>query len=453
MVNVEDLINLEESTQKKEIFWDQEIYEQELDRVFGRCWLFLTHESLIPEYGDFMTTTMAEDPVIVVRQKDGRVIAFLNTCSHRGNMVCHADSGNTRSFVCNYHGWTFGTDGALVEAPLTERCYHGNLNKEELGLPQIRVESYRGFLFGNFSPEAPSLEEYLGEMGWLLDTTFLGSGEGMELLGPPMKSTLACNWKVPTENFIGDAYHVGWTHAGALQVLGGELAGMAGNRADMPFDDMGLQFTTRHGHGCGVIHHAGPALHGERDGFDQFLKDEIPKVKANLGEVRAELFDGHWNCSLFPNCSFLIGTQTFKVWHPRGPHAIEVWTWTLVHKGMDADTKKQVQREATRTFGTAGTFESDDGENMMSCTYSNRGKQGRQGRMDSSMGAGREGRHPDYPGIIVGSSFIGETSYRGFYRFWAEIMSAENWKDVEKNTEQWDEMWADNDFWLSRSQA
>jgi len=445
-IDIDALIDVENSTQKKRIFWDPEIYELELERIFGRSWLFLTHECLIPKYGDFVTASMAEDPIVVVRQKDGSVAAFINTCSHRGNAVCHADSGNCRAFVCNYHGWVYDTAGELVEVPLEQRCYHGNLDKEKLTLPKIRVESYRGFLFGNFDTQAPSLEDYLGDMGWLLDTFMIGAGEGMELLGPPMKSRLSCNWKVPSENFVGDAYHVGWTHAGALRVLGGELSALAGLNENLPLDDLGLQFTTRYGHGCGVIHHAAPSLHVKRQRYDHFLKETAPRVKEKLGDVRGDLFDGHWNCTLFPNCSFLVGTQTFKVWHPRGPHEIEVWTWTLVHKSMDEETKREVQREAIRTFGTAGTFESDDGENMMECTYGNRGWRNRQGSMNSTMGEGYEGPHPDFP-CIVGSSFVGETSYRGFYRYYAETLKARDWKAIRENDDRWDEIWRGNDFW------
>lgn len=451
-IDVTELVDLENATQSKTVFWDQTVYEQELEQIFGRCWLFLTHESLIPKTGDFVTAKMAEDLVIVARQKDDSVKAFINSCTHRGNQVCHADSGNARSFVCNYHGWVFGTDGSLVDVPLEERCYHNNLDKSEHGLTQVRVEIYRGFVFGCFDDSTPSLEEYLGDFAWYLDTFMVGAGGGAELLGPPLKSILDCNWKVPVENFIGDAYHVGWTHAAGLNVLGGELAGLAGNQADMPYDDLGLQFTTRHGHGFGVIHDAGPSIHIKRAAYDKFLQDTGPTVTENLGPERGQLYHGHWNTSIFPNTSFLYGTNTFKTWHPIGPHQIEVWTWTLVHKDMDDDTKRTMQREAIRSFGTAGTLESDDGENMMTCTHSNRGQMARKGRMNSSMGLNYEGPHPNYPGI-VGSSFIGETSYRGFYRFWAEIMAAESWSDIKKNDKHWDDIWANKDFWKDRGKS
>lgn len=445
------LVDLESATQARRIFWDEDIYNQELERIFARTWLFLTHESLIPQPGDFVTSYMAEDKVIVSRQKDGSIRAYINSCSHRGNQICHADSGNARAFVCNYHGWVFGQDGSLVDVPLESRCYHGDIDRSALGLRQVRVASYGGFVFGCFDAGAPSLEEYLGEMRWYLDAIWT-AGEGMELLGPPMKSTLSCNWKVPTENFIGDAYHVGWTHAGALQLIGGGLAGLAGNRADMPFDDMGLQFTTRHGHGFGLIDNAAAGLHADPSILTNFLEATRAEVGRRFGPERERLYVGHLNTSIFPNCSFLYGTNTLKVWNPRGPHEIEVWTYALVHKAMDAADKREIQRQALMTFGTAGTLESDDGENMQSCTHSNRGWTTRQGRMHSGMGMGHEGPHPVYPGI-VGSSFIGETSYRGFYRFWAEMMDAPDWDAVRGQDEAWDKIWTNRNYWTDQQRA
>jgi phenylpropionate dioxygenase-like ring-hydroxylating dioxygenase large terminal subunit len=452
MVDINKLVDTKASTQSKEVFWDQEVYDREIKNIFGRSWLFLTHECMLEKKGDFITTKMAEDSVIVTRHTDGSLKAFVNSCTHRGNSICSADSGNTKSFVCNYHGWVFSTDGKLVDVPLREKCYHDELDRDSLSLKTIRVESYRGFVFGCFDETAPSLEDFLGDWGWYLDTWMVGAGEGAELVGPPMKSILKCNWKVPTENFVGDGYHVGWTHASALHVLGGELGGLAGNQAEMPFDELGIQVTTRHGHGFGVIDNAAIAIHAKRDEYAKYMEETIPKVAENLGEPRAKLFNGHWNCSTFPNCSFLYGTNIFKVWHPRGPHEIEVWSWVIVHKDMSDEGKREVVKQAARSFGTAGTLESDDGDNMVQSTHVNRGSYTREGAMNSTMGQGYEGEHPDYPGI-VGSSFIGETSYRGFYRFYQEMMSADSWDDIRANDEHWADCFPNKNYWKDRIAA
>ena len=426
MKPLDQLIREEGAIQDRSIFWNEDIYQQELEHIFARCWLFLTHESLIPNTNDYQTALMGEDSVIVARQADGGIKAFINSCTHRGNAVCFADAGNARAFSCPYHGWVFGMDGELVEVPLEETVYYGDIDRSKLGLRQVaKVESYKGFVFGTFDPDAPSLEEYLGGMAWYMDS-FLDVPGGMELMGPPMKSVLDCNWKNPTENFIGDGYHVGWAHASALKVAGGPLAKVGG----LGFFEMdsGLQVTVPEGHGFGVIWDAAAGLHPGPVGvaYQEWLDQRSPHIREYKGEWQEKFYRGHWNASIFPNCSFLYGTNTFKVWQPRGPNNIEVWTWTLVEKEMPDELKQMLVMDNMFTFGTAGILESDDGENMEQCTQVNRGKVTRQGSVYLGMGKGRERKEPGLPGL-VSDGWMSEASTRGMYRRWADLMSGDSW--------------------------
>ena len=97
------LVDANKGLVSRRIFIEQDIYRQELERVFARCWLFLCHETQITQPGDFFSTYMGEDPVLVMRDTQGKVNAFLNVCRHRGNRVCRADTGNAASFTCAYH--------------------------------------------------------------------------------------------------------------------------------------------------------------------------------------------------------------------------------------------------------------------------------------------------------------------------------------------------------------
>ncbi|MFB3118969.1 MAG: aromatic ring-hydroxylating dioxygenase subunit alpha, partial [Stenotrophomonas maltophilia] len=104
-IDIKGLVEADQGLLSRRIFIEEDIYQQELENIFARCWLFLCHETQIPEPGDFFTTYMGEDPVLVTRDNHGKVHAHLNVCRHRGNRVCRADAGNASTFTCAYHGW------------------------------------------------------------------------------------------------------------------------------------------------------------------------------------------------------------------------------------------------------------------------------------------------------------------------------------------------------------
>ena len=214
---INELVDTERGLISRRIFIEEGIYERELRQVFARCWLFLCHDSQVPRPGDFFTTYMGEDPVLVVRDTSGEVHAFLNVCRHRGNRLCRADSGNAASFTCAYHGWTYRNDGRLTGVPYLREAYHDKLDRDRWGLvPVAQLDHYKGLWFAAFDAEAPSLRDYLGEMAWYLDT-FVDRCEGGVEVVATHKWVMPCNWKFPAENFGGDAYHVPWSHLSAVK--------------------------------------------------------------------------------------------------------------------------------------------------------------------------------------------------------------------------------------------
>ena len=141
--DIDDLVSLERGEVDRRIYSDPAIFEREMEQIFGRAWLFLCHESQIPEPGDFFASVMGRDNVLVVRQKDGSIRAMLNTCAHRGNAVCRAEEGNAKGFLCTYHGWSYGIDGRLVGVPGYRNFYDGEVDKNRLGLtPVAQLASY-----------------------------------------------------------------------------------------------------------------------------------------------------------------------------------------------------------------------------------------------------------------------------------------------------------------------
>ena len=138
------------------IFIDQGIYQQELERIFGRAWLFIGHDSLIPNPNDFFLTYMGEDPVILTHDAMGQVHAFLNMCTHRGNRVARADDGNPKNFMCTYHGWTYSNEGKLVSVPGLQEAYYGELEPYQRS-GRWRIAQQLEVLCVSFADEPPAL--------------------------------------------------------------------------------------------------------------------------------------------------------------------------------------------------------------------------------------------------------------------------------------------------------
>src|SRR5581483_1446257 len=140
----------------------RELFELEQQRIFERCWLYVGHESEVERPGDYVRRTVAGRPVFLVRGRDGQVRTFLNTCTHRGALVCRHDEGHAESFQCFYHGWTFNNQGELIGIPDVD-AYGPAFDRAERALKAPpRCESYRGMHFISFNPEVESLTDYLG---------------------------------------------------------------------------------------------------------------------------------------------------------------------------------------------------------------------------------------------------------------------------------------------------
>jgi ethylbenzene dioxygenase alpha subunit len=432
-MDVASLIDTSTGRQSRSIYSSDAVYRQELERVFGRCWLFLAHISQIPRPNDFFRTYMGEDDVIVIRQKDGAVKAFLNTCTHRGNRICRADRGNARSFTCNYHGWSFAPDGALAGVPLENEAYFGELDRSKFGLvPVAQVAEYKGLIFGCFDPAAPSLDDYLGDAKFYLDVWLDALPGGTALVGETQKMVLNTNWKLPVENVCGDGYHLGWAHAGAMMAVQSmDLSGLSVGNSSANLDG-GLSVAGLNGHMAltsldGV---SGYAFYPEPKPMLDYLEANRPTVTERLGKTRGEqLWGSQINITIFPNLQFLPGLNWFRVYHPKGPGQIEQWTWAMVENDMPENIKATILDNQCLTFGLAGLFDNDDGDNLAACTEQSRGWRTAQMDVYTNMALGRSGAREGFPGDIA-AGLVSEHNQRYFYRRWQEHMQASSWSDV-----------------------
>ena len=413
----------------RRIFIDQAIYDEEMDKIFGRTWQMVAHESLVPNVNDFFLSYIGEDPVIVTRDEQNKFHVMLNLCTHRGSRIMRADKGNTRNFMCTYHGWTFGNDGKLGYVPAESESYYSALDKEQLCLHEARTEVYAGIIFANWDPEAPSLEDYLGDARWYLDTRFNASEGGMIAYGP-QKWIEPCNWKAPVDN-TSDNYHLQFSHYSSASVYQ-KFRGMSGPSLDAQLKEPNPNHHVFvNGHSLTFRIQEPYADRGIRRGmrpdnrelYEQY--DQIAEADAErrLGFERGRTLQ-LGNHSLFPNT--VLG---FRLALPRGPLKTEFWHFGMVPKNAPQEIKDSSQNATAQFNGAAGIFEQDDIDNWAQVTQASKSPLARKIPANLSMGVGHNHPSEEWPGDHS-ERYISENNQRGYYMRWEEFMNADSWKDI-----------------------
>lgn len=200
-------------------YTDPKLFELEQERIFARAWLFVGHESQLPDAGDFRRTRLGRHDVIVVRGEDGTANVLFNACSHRGTRLCASAQGKAQRFVCPYHAWAFGLDGELVAVPGFD-SYPDDVRPgaKHLRLGRApRVDSYRGFVFASLAAEGVPLREFLGPMCEAIDNLVERAPDGtLRVAGGHFKVRYRGNWKLHHEN-ANDTVHPGFVHRSSVQ--------------------------------------------------------------------------------------------------------------------------------------------------------------------------------------------------------------------------------------------
>ena len=201
----------------RSIYTDPAIFEMEMTHVFGAVWVYLAHESQIPNNDDYVTARLGLRPLIVVRDSQGKIRALYNRCTHRGARICRQDSGSARTFQCAYHGWTYFNSGKLRGVPWPEG-YACDFKDSKFNLAQVpRVQSYRGFIFGTLNKNAPSLEDYLGGIAKPIDEWVDRHPGARVAVREANRLKYKGNWKLAYDN-AADGYHVVFSHRSLLQM-------------------------------------------------------------------------------------------------------------------------------------------------------------------------------------------------------------------------------------------
>ncbi len=187
------------------------MHQTDRELVLAKTWQYVGHESQLTKAGDYLVDEIIGRPILVVRNLENEILCFSNVCRHRGGALA-TKNGSARALRCVYHAWTYNLDGVLVGAPKFEGVE--NFNKHECTLPRYRMESYEGFLFVNFSGDAPSLAEHLSGVKETIQPINL---RGMHFYKRVVYQVKA-NWKVYIDNYM-EGYHILHVHPGLAKIL------------------------------------------------------------------------------------------------------------------------------------------------------------------------------------------------------------------------------------------
>lgn len=363
------------------VYRDAVLFRHELDRIFSTSWVYVGHESEVAQPGDYKTTTLGVQPVVMVRgADDGQIRVLFNRCRHRGALVCQLDRGNAHFLRCTYHAWTYDSTGALVGVPLPKR-YAKGLDRSELSMtPVARTGSYRGFVFASAAAEGPSLEEHLGRARPYLDR--LAGVDGGVVVGPvAQRYAYDGNWKLQLENVV-DNYHVTVVHKSFVDILAART-GSRGQWHSGSAKDLG------NGHGV--------------------LEFPVDTGAATGGE--------DFNLVVFPNLAF-VGYQIRIVQPVRVDH-----TNVVVHPMLLGGASDEVNAARLRvheeSFGPAGFVSPDDVEVALGRVQLGSAADINPW-MELTRGLGEEEVLED--GTLRGD-ITDEIGQRGYYRQWKACMA------------------------------
>lgn len=419
-----------------EFFNDPEIHRLELERIFGKAWILIGHESEISEPGDYTRRYVGNDTFIFAKDENGDVNVLFDSCRHQGTKLCRAEQGNTSHFRCPYHGWTYNNKGELVGVPEKNEAFP-NLDTDEYGLHHApRTDSYQGLVFASLADDGPTLQEFLGEFTWYLDLMFELVDGGMEVIGQPHRWMPEANWKVGVDNFNGDSYHAPWAHRSISDV------GLGGDNTNEITTTKEKYKAHRHvrcnGHSA--------SWRGIRDD-DIFLSypSELRELITpdGLTDEQYELArkSPGWSGAIFPNLGFLYHGDltddprkgkgpffTIRKWRPVGPDTTEIWSWSFVPREAPEKYKERMNKIYTANFGPSGNFEQDDTPIWESITEMADSQMTRQHDLELNYQMGMEGmgkppEDEDWPG--PGTALRGDlevSSIRMFHEYWAETL-------------------------------
>jgi fatty-acyl-CoA synthase len=389
-----------------------DIFAEELAKIWYTTWVFVGHESEVAKPNDYVRKSIGPQDVVMTRDASGGVHLLLNRCAHRGNMVCEAEKGNSSSFRCPYHGWTYRNNGALAGYPYSKG--YGGKGKLDLGMGRVpRVGVYRGFVFGSFAEEGPSLEEHLGAAAGEIDRLANLSPEGeVEVTAGWLKHRAKANWKLLAENET-DGYHPQFVHSSIFTVAQSGIGDLYADGAESVTRALG------NGHSENDLRPEFRKL-GQPMGWFGTTEAKVPDYVAKMRAVHGEaaeriLIEGGPHVMIFPNL-FIAEIQMFAI-QPLAAD-LTVQHVTAVQLKGAPDMNRRLLQQTVGSVGPAGMLLADDTEMY------ERNQVGvaelRPEWLDVRRGLVRE--REDERGFKIGAP-NDETGMRGFWQHYKQLMT------------------------------
>lgn len=349
---------------RRDIFTNEDLFALEMKHIFEGNWVYLAHESQIPSVNDYYTTWIGRQPIVITRDKTGKLNAVINACAHKGAMLCRRKQGNKGSFTCPFHGWTFSNTGKLLkvkDARTTQ--YPDQFDKDgSHDLTRVaRFESYRGFLFGSVNPDVSSLEDFLGETKIIIDQIVDQAPEGLEVLRGNSSYIYDGNWKLQMENGC-DGYHVSSVHWNYATTM--ERRSETGTKA-VDANSWSKSVAGVYGFDNGHI----LLWTNTRNPEVRPVWNRREEIAARLGEEKAGFIVNQTrNLGIYPNVFLMDQFSTqIRVVRPLGVDKTEVTIFCFAPKGESAEDRANRIRQYEDFFNVSGMGTSDDLEEFRAC--------------------------------------------------------------------------------------
>jgi benzoate/toluate 1,2-dioxygenase alpha subunit len=348
---------------RRDMFTDEELFELEMKHIYEGNWIYMAHESQIPNPGDYFTLHMGRTPVVITRDKDGELNALVNSCSHRGAMLCRFKRRNQKTFTCPFHGCTFANTGKLLKVKDPKGAgYPEQFNKDgSHDMTKVaKFQNYRGFLFGSLNADVAPLEEYLGEACKMIDMIVDQSEDGMEVLRGSSTYTFDGNWKLQAENGA-DGYHVSavhWNYVATTshRTVDGKEDNIKATDASKWAKQKGGFHSYVNGHLLLWTTWDNPTTRPNYARLDEWTE--------TYGKTKAEWMVGVLrNLCVYPNV-FLMDqfSSQIRVFRPISVDKTEVTIYCIAPKGEDQVSRSLRIRQYEDFFNASGMATPDDTE-------------------------------------------------------------------------------------------